>query len=384
MNFLFTLLSFERDVFAGIENSVYNLALGLMAENKVIVYTSFLSGASAYVEGVQVIRSNNLPQNLPVGDSARDGAILQHCKTFASHISQEILGIIKENNIDILISFDHIWGITHEIEFYKICPIPIILSLHVFSHEEILCKISHADYLFVRVVSETFKAQLGRIIPQLKTKVIPNSVDTVAYSHIKSCPESKFLFVNSRIDRGKGHCVLLRAFAQSAMRCRGFKLGLCTGPFPFGYQHEVLPEILKLSTSLELSDCIVLLPAMSWNTVKDTLAKSFAVVLPSMYETFGRAALEAMAAGVPVICSDGGHLPTLVQSAALVYQREDQSQLTAALDTLVVDRETYHRLQIDGRVRAKAFENRTIAAQLVREVSAALNGWTRLRDHSLR
>ena len=45
--------------------------------------------------------------------------------------------------------------------------------------------------------------------------------------------------------------------------------------------------------------------------MEEILAVSDLFILPSEYESFGLAALEAMAAGVPLISSDAGGLPEI-------------------------------------------------------------------------
>ncbi len=52
---------------------------------------------------------------------------------------------------------------------------------------------------------------------------------------------------------------------------------------------------------------------------------------PSIYEGFGLPPLEAMAAGVPVVTSDGGAIPEVVGDAAVVVPARDATALAMAL-----------------------------------------------------
>ena len=62
-----------------------------------------------------------------------------------------------------------------------------------------------------------------------------------------------------------------------------------------------------------------------------------ALVVPSFHEGFGLTALEAMAAGVPVVAANRGSLPELVGDAALLVDPADTAALSAAIVRAVTD-----------------------------------------------
>ncbi len=80
-----------------------------------------------------------------------------------------------------------------------------------------------------------------------------------------------------------------------------------------------------------------------------------ALVLPSLYEGFGLVVVEAMACGLPVVCSDGGALPEVTGGAALHFPVGDAAALADALARVSFDPELRRRLAEAGLARAAGF-----------------------------
>jgi glycosyltransferase involved in cell wall biosynthesis len=66
-------------------------------------------------------------------------------------------------------------------------------------------------------------------------------------------------------------------------------------------------------------------------------AGAAAFVLPSLYEGFGLTALEALAAGVPVVAADRGALPEVCGDAAQLVDPTDPEAIAAALERALDD-----------------------------------------------
>ncbi len=76
---------------------------------------------------------------------------------------------------------------------------------------------------------------------------------------------------------------------------------------------------------------------------------------PSRSEGFGLPVLEAMAAGLPVVCSDAPALAELAGDSAVVVPREDVGALARALGDVLADGALAARLAERGRVRAAPY-----------------------------
>ncbi len=93
------------------------------------------------------------------------------------------------------------------------------------------------------------------------------------------------------------------------------------------------------------------------------LAAVFA--FPSLYEGFGLPPLEALACGVPVVCSDSSSLPEVVGDAALLIPASDTAALADAISRLLHDDGLRETLRSRGLERARGFTWQAAAHQLL-------------------
>lgn len=92
-------------------------------------------------------------------------------------------------------------------------------------------------------------------------------------------------------------------------------------------------------------------------------ARSF--LFPSLYEGFGLPVLEAMASGVPVVCSNSSSLPEVVGECALTCAALDVEALTVLIQKSIED-ETWRESAITGGLsRAKIFSWQRCTAETI-------------------
>jgi glycosyltransferase involved in cell wall biosynthesis len=97
--------------------------------------------------------------------------------------------------------------------------------------------------------------------------------------------------------------------------------------------------------------------------VRALMAASSMLVLPSLEEGFGLPVVEAMAAGLPVVCSAGSALAEVAGDAACVVDPHDANGLAHAVERLLEDRGLASEMRRRGLDRSRRFDWSETAAR---------------------
>jgi glycosyltransferase involved in cell wall biosynthesis len=179
----------------------------------------------------------------------------------------------------------------------------------------------------------------------------------------KITPERPFTigFIGRLVEE-KGAQVLLNAVAQMPGDWRLRILG--TGPLEIELKAQV--ERLNMADRVQFDGSLPSTEMPSYYHNLDVFVLP-SLTRPNWKEQFGRVLVEAMASGVPVIGSDSGAIPGVVDDGGMIVPEGDAERLTEALCTLRDDVVLYGHYWQAGRLRVlEHFTHAQIALETVR------------------
>ncbi len=293
--------------------------------NQYVIYSNRETGAD-----LTPAAPNFLSVSLPVRASSRPERI--------SYEQLSLPGRVGRDRIDVLLNP----GFTAPVQ----PPCPQVTVIHDLQHKRHPEYFRWFDLPFWRLlvwaavrrsqrliaVSEATKSDLLTYyrVPGDRVTVVEHGVDDRFFAiagerrHIEP-----FLLCVSTLHPHKNIERLVRVFARLSSRHRDLRLvlagmkGFHTSPI------EALIASLGIGAKVELTGWI------PRERLYDYFSRAAAFVYPSTFEGFGMPVLEALAAEVPLACSDIEPLRGIVRGAAWLFDPEDEADMERAIERLL-------------------------------------------------
>lgn len=161
--------------------------------------------------------------------------------------------------------------------------------------------------------------------------------------------EPGFVFSLGRLNRRKNLGRLLLAYG--ALRAEG----VTNAPLVIGGKLDYGIEDLRGANSSKHAEGVRWMGLIPEDDLPAFYAGAACFVYPSLFEGFGIPLLEAMACGCPVISSDRGALPELVEDAGLVVDPESVDAIKVAMTRVLTDAGLREELKERGQARSRHF-----------------------------
>jgi glycogen(starch) synthase len=206
-------------------------------------------------------------------------------------------------------------------------------------------------------------------LPPASVDVVANGIDLNSW-HVGEAAVTKargtwapdgapLIAYTGRLEYEKGVHTLLRALPRLRRRFPGLRLVVAgTGT------HE--EELRRLAKTLRLGRSVTFTGFLDHDDLAVLAAAADAAVVPSIYEPFGMVALEAAAAGTPLVVADTGGLREIVEHGitGVRFEPGDVAALAEAVTAVLSDEVLAHRLVRDARaVLTKNYTWPSVAAR---------------------
>lgn len=282
------------------------------------------------------------PQIVPLGDGARvihleagpPDTTLDDLHSYTSAFSESVSLFQEREGIRYDLIHSHYWlsGIV-AIELATLWNSPHFATFHTLARTKQRARAgelesdlrAHAEQHIIdsadTVVVSTHieKEDIGKLYQVNCTpiEVIPPGVNTDLFQPTDTriarkklnLPDKRIVLYVGRIEPLKGLDILLKAIAL-------LKTGADTHLLIVGGSPEKDAELERLNTladNLNISDIVAFNGSVDQEQLPDYYNAADVFVLPSWYESFGLAALEAMSCGTPVVVSRVGGLTTFIE-----------------------------------------------------------------------
>lgn len=239
-----------------------------------------------------------------------------------------------------------------------------------------------ADRIVVATLAELTQLRFLYRADARKLVVIPPGVDPShfypipkdeAKQFIGLRPENHMILFVGRIEPLKGVDTLIQAMSCLDMELRSkdrpVHLAIIGGE-PNAEPKDMTAEMARLQKMCDdlcMDSMVVFLGKRAQDTLPYYYSAAEVLVMPSLYESFGMVALEAMACGTPVIASEVGGLGYLVKNGVTGFTIPDSDPgvLCESLSKLLGDHDLRQRMGEHAEQYAQDYAWEKIATQIV-------------------
>lgn len=253
----------------------------------------------------------------------------------------------------------------HGFHFYKGAPLKNWLAYlpvewYLSFYTDLLITINKEDYEFSK---KHLHAAKNAFIPGVGIDIDRFSgtgVDKAAKRRELGVPEDCFLLLSvGELNKNKNHEVVIRALAETGKQDIHY---LIAG------EGELEGDLSALASACGLEGRVHLTGFRE--DVNEIYHSGDVNVFPSIREGFGLAAVEGMAAGLPLICSDNRGTRSYAQDGvnALVCPGNSIGEYTENILRLYNDRDLLKKLSANAKEHATRFSTETVNQQMMRTV----------------
>ena len=300
--------------------------------------------------------------------------------TFGKRIKK----IIKKNLDEYDVIHDN-QSLAYELLFFQKIK-PLITTIHHPISKDLKYQLQSTDDFFLKLLMKrwhSFLVMQKFVAKRLKKIVVPSNssmddikdefrVDKKKMERVMNGIDLNVFYPDSKIQKIpfklvtvasadvplKGLDYLLKALSDLAEVYSDISLSIIGEQKKGGHTERLIKK-------LNLEKRVNFFSNLTQEDLRKTYCEAELAIIPSLYEGFGFAAIEAMACGVPLISSSGGALPEVIKDTGIIIPPKNVEEIYNSIDFLFSSPHIAKDLAEKGLQRANSkFSWAAIAKQL--------------------
>jgi glycosyltransferase involved in cell wall biosynthesis len=235
-----------------------------------------------------------------------------------------------------------------------------LIGKGVLERAEKIISVSHRVALEFRAIG----------VPQEKIAIIPNGIDLEEYKQLPMGDSfrkrldikdtEKIVLTIGRLEKIKGFQYLIRALPSIIEEVGSTKLVIAGPDFNYGAQ------LKRLTEEANVQDNVIFYGPINGKEKFEAFSAANIVAVPSIYEGFGMLLLEAMAAGKPLVATNTGAAPEIIQNGknGILVNPSDVEDLAGRITELLSDDQLMNLIGQESRKTVEAFNWEKVSEQI--------------------
>lgn len=376
----------------GVENHVYNLSYRLSEKHTVTVFTSDIKNTSGLFKMQKVNKPYEKPSdNLNVFRLTAYPPNIPYAMTYA--IIPSLIRNLAKSSADII----HVHGyialhsdITSIIS--KLKKIPLVLTVHAYGDRLSNPYKNQLARLYNFTVGKVILNCASKIIVldpgalkyfsnlevENKIQIIPNGIEYKKFAkprlsldfRQKYNVEGKVVLFVGQLQRRKGVQHLLKSALQIIKEVPDTNF-LIVGDGDFKR------DLIKISNNLEIKDKVKFVGFLAIEKLLEAYASADIFVLPSALEGLPTVILEAMASGKPVVSTNVGGIPSVVENGVTGFLTNygDEKGLAEKIIYLLENGDVREKMGESGRKKAENYSWESITEKTEKVYKDVIEGF---------
>lgn len=333
MNVLQLTIDYPPPLTGGLPRQVHGLSHALATRHTVGVVTC---GPDRQDGPIQVFGADSLPGLLPSSD-------MTHLARVNFGLAMAVAKAKTVGPWDLVHAHD--WMVAPAAVFAsEVLDVPVVASIHtdagarlVGSGENRLRRLDWEATLagvssLLLAVSTPIHDAIARRYPDISSRILPNGIDPSPFRTAQAGREEHQLLFVGRLVPYKGCHDVIRALALLRAEWPTLELEIVGDGFS-------RPELQRLVEELGLTESVSFRGWLEGDALAATYSRATTVIVPSHEEAFGLVAIEAMAAGAPVVASAIPAFNSYIEDgrSGILAEPGDPGDLARQVDRLLRD-----------------------------------------------